>query len=398
MMTMNEKLFLEKLERCIRCGTCKTVCPTYEAEHDETLSGRGRLVILKGMISGDLPKKQFVMDKVLSCIQCGACAQKCPLGLEIPELIYEGRTLLRKAPGSGALLRFATKLFLNHPDSALSLSRGIRKPLEGYLKRKEFVAKDFSLARPKKSPRAIGAPGMKKKGTVLLFAGCSTRYLYPHLGDSVVRVLSRLGYEVFQPAGEVCCGSPFRTLGMEREAVSFMQKNIEIFGHDRALATVSLCPTCVLSLKKESQTLIGSALESIMEVSEFLFLHEPELFDRKQGGDTIRDVYYHDPCHMKYGLGLVREPRSLLESCGLRPINEVSDTCCGFGGAFSIRYRDFSSRLAVSAGEKIKSSLAEEVYTACPGCIHQLRKVIRNGSVYHVIEAVEKVLQDQFLI
>lgn len=390
---MTEKAFLEKLERCVRCGTCKTVCPTYEAEHNETLSGRGRLVILKGMLSGDLPKKPSAMGKVLSCIQCGACAQKCPLGLEIPELIYTGRSLLRTTPGSGALLRFATRLFLNHPDSAFRLSRGVRRPIEGYLRKRGFVPEDFSFPRRKEDLTASKLMGTKHKGTVLLFAGCSTRYLYPHLGDSVVRVLSRLGYQVLQPAGEVCCGAPFRTLGMEREAVSFMKKNIGIFCHDPALATVSLCPTCVLALKKESRTLLGSSLENVMEVTEFLLHHEPDLFARKKGGDMTRDVYYHDPCHMKYGLGLITEPRSVLESIGLRPLNEVSDMCCGFGGTFSIRYREFSSRLAASIGETINSSGTEEVYTSCPGCIHQLRKV-NSGPVYHVIEAVEKALQE----
>lgn len=394
---MTDEELIEKLEQCVRCGTCKTMCPTYGSEHDETLSGRGRLVILKGILAGDLAKKRQAMDKVLSCIQCGACAQRCPLGLEIPELIYSGRTRLREVSGSGAMLRVFTRLFLNHPDRVVGLSRLFRKPVEGYLRRRGLVPEKFSLPHGKVSFRSTPVSGTeKKKGTVLLFSGCSTRYLYPHLGQATVRVLSRLGYDVVIPEGEVCCGSPFRTLGMEKEAIMFMKKNLEIFGAQKALATVSLCPTCVLSLKKESLRLLGSGVDNVMDISQFLFLYESELIARKPERDTGRNVYYHDPCHMKYGLGLVREPRAILESCGLIPGAQVSDTCCGFGGTFSIRYSEVSFRLAMSSGDKISSSGAEDVYTACPGCIHQLRKVVQKRNVYHVIEAVERSLNGRF--
>ena len=57
-----------------------------------------------------------------------------------------------------------------------------------------------------------------------IFTGCSINFLYPHLGVSLINILLKAGYEVVVPSGEVCCGMPLRTLGMEDEAIELAKK------------------------------------------------------------------------------------------------------------------------------------------------------------------------------
>ena len=83
---------------------------------------------------------------------------------------------------------------------------------------------------------------------------------------------------------------------------------------------------------------------------------------------------------------------------------EGNDTCCGFGGSFSL----FENSLSKEIGDK-KSSFIETslknipkddriLVTSCPGCIIQLTdSVKRNGldiKVKHIIDILFKSLED----
>ena len=58
-------------------------------------------------------------------------------------------------------------------------------------------------------------------------------------------------------------------------------------------------------------------------------------------------VTYHDSCHLARTLGIREQPRQLLRHVrGLSLVEMAnSDTCCGFGGTFSISYPDISLAL-----------------------------------------------------
>ena len=77
-------------------------------------------------------------------------------------------------------------------------------------------------------------------------------------------------------------------------------------------------------------------------------------------------VTYHDSCHLARGLGIGRQPRLLLKNTrGLNLIEMVdSDTCCGFGGTFAIKYADISTAMV---DEKIDNILATGADVIC-GC------------------------------
>jgi glycolate oxidase iron-sulfur subunit len=243
--------------------------------------------------------------------------------------------------------------------------------------------------RPLKDDQQVYKPE-KKIGRVALFTGCSINFLFPSLGISLINVLLRLGYEVVLPKGEVCCGAPFRSLGLEDDAVELATKNHEIFSKLNAEAILSLCPTCVLSIKTHYPKLLGHGLGNVMDVSNFLLkkLGSRQLFP--VGG--FRTVTYHDPCHLNYSLGIKSEPRELIRLAGIELLDAGGDGCCGFGGLFSLHHRELSRSLLEKRVDAYSKTGAEAVVTACPGCILQLSSRIKDRPIFHIVELVEEAM------
>jgi glycolate oxidase iron-sulfur subunit len=224
----------------------------------------------------------------------------------------------------------------------------------------------------------------KKKGRVAVFIGCSVNFLLPHLGESLINVLQSLGYEVVLPKDEVCCGAPLQALGMEEEAAELARKNHRVLSKLRVDAVLSLCPTCTLSLKHGYASLIGKGIEKAMDISVFL----NERLEQK--GAISKSVVYHDPCHLKYGLGTWKEPREIIKKAGLDLIEPRESGCCGFGGTFCISYRDMSQRLLRKQADHLLETKAGTVVTSCPGCMLYLGREITNRPVIHLIELIEE--------
>lgn len=103
-------------------------------------------------------------------------------------------------------------------------------------------------------------------------------------------------------------------------------------------------------------------------------------------------VTYHASCHLLRGLGIKDEPKSLLQKVkGLElvPLGE-EDTCCGFGGIFSVVFPDVSQVMMNRKIQNIQSSGAD-IVTACDaGCLMNigggLKKANSNIKAMHLID------------
>ena len=75
-----------------------------------------------------------------------------------------------------------------------------------------------------------------------------------------------------------------------------------------------------------------------------LLKSRPELV-RPPEGERPR-VAYHDSCQTKRQLGLVAEPRRVLELAGYEVVDLVEvANCCGFGGTFSMDWPEVADRM-----------------------------------------------------
>jgi glycolate oxidase iron-sulfur subunit len=317
----------------------------------------------------------------------------CPLGIDIKEIMYHGRTLLKKTDKRRRHLRLLIDLFTKQPRLCFKLL-GMTSPLLfPYLSKRGLLPFQPDLPEKSLKERFQVVTATKKRGRVAVFSGCAVNFLSPHLGESLVNVLNALGFEVIFPPGEVCCGVPLRSLGLENEAVKLSQKNLDIFGKLNVEAILSLCPTCTLALRDDYPKLLGKGLDNVMDISSFL-VNKVGVSSVPKLPSPVHRALFHDPCHLKYGLGIMNEPREIIENLGIDLVEKMGERCCGFAGVFCFSYRKFSQGLLQKCVQDYSKSRAEMIITSCPGCIMQLTKEMRDKPIFHIIEVIEEsVLQ-----
>jgi glycolate oxidase iron-sulfur subunit len=381
---MDKKDYLDSLSHCVRCGSCKAPCPTYDNEPSEGMGARGRLVLIRGLLSGDLKPSAALNERIFSCILCNACLSACPLGIDIPEAIYHGRAVLRESDRKRRLLRSFARFSVKWPEMSFKIMKMSRRIFFPLLARKGIIpfCPDFPET-PFRNMEQVHRV-RKKRGRVAIFTGCSINYLFPSLGESLINILRSIGYEVILPKGEVCCGSPLRGLGLEEEAITFAKKNYQIFSKLKVEAVLSLCPTCSFTLKTEYPKLIGHGLENATDISAFFM---DKLDFTEQIGKT---AVFHDPCHLAHGLGIRKQPREIIKKAGFELLDSGTSECCGFGGVFCASYKEISQALLRKSAKKLLDTQAEAVVTSCPGCMLQLGQQITDRPVLHLVELIEE--------
>lgn len=352
--------------------------------------------MLGALLAKRLHPTKRLADMIYSCMLCGACKNVCPAGIDIPELIYQGRIELKNSYRKTRLLRKSLKYTIPRLDNLAPFLRACQKmfyqPLHkaGILRYvPEISAKPF-----KESTQVY--KNTKKIGRVAIFAGCSVNYFYPNIGRALSNILLSKGYEVVIFSGELCCGAPLRSMGLEKEASGLAQKNIEHFNKVRAEAILSLCPTCTMVIKEQYPLLTGNTIRNIMDVNEFFT--EKKILSGLEVAP--RTVTYHDPCHLSYGLGVRDKPRQILKSIKGIELSEMkhADECCGFAGFFSLHFKDISNSIGKKKIENISATSAETVVTSCPGCIMQLETLRRENNnkfrVRHIVEVIDEAMNE----
>src|SRR3990172_12873 len=122
-MSAEESKFLKDLSECVRCGSCKAYCPTFEEDPVESMGARGRLILLRGLATGQIRPSKLLAERLFSCILCGACEGTCPLGVDIPEAILAGRAQLSRTDTKRKYLRSLVKFSTRRPDMMFKMAR-----------------------------------------------------------------------------------------------------------------------------------------------------------------------------------------------------------------------------------------------------------------------------------
>ena len=413
---------LEQTRQCMKCGNCMGECPVYQETLEEPLVARGKLGLIESLGDGDIELNQRVGKILAQCLLCGTCAENCPNGVRADEIIRDARALLVDEKGLSLtkkaifrlletehLLPMLVKggeklqnLFLKKlpDDSGLRL----RFPLP-YLDRRRFIpplANEFFLDRHSGWIRAE-----KEIMRVGLFVGCVGNYLFPRIGEAVLRLFPSNGISLYIPKDQGCCGLPAYGSGDEATPQSLARRNIEAFPLEELDEIIAPCASCAAMLKldyprlfPESDPLapkVRAFTAKVSESSRFLWkLMEkiaPPAREGKKEGRILR-VTYHDPCHLRRKLGVFQEPRNLLKAQeGIEYVEmAAAHRCCGQGGSFNIAHYDLSLAILDRKMKAIEDTAADVVATACSGCLLQLMDGVHQMGlkidVRHLLEMV----------
>ncbi len=200
---------------------------------------------------------------------------------------------------------------------------------------------------------------------------CLVDTMSPQTGEAMITVFNRLGIPFDYPKGQTCCGQPAYNSGYTRDAAAAAKHFIDLFEDAERI----VCPSgsCVHMVRHHYPPLFADDPEMhdrALAIGEKTFEFTQYLVDELQITDVMSDfsgtATYHDSCHLSRGLGIAAQPRALLQEIpGLELVEmKNSDTCCGFGGTFSVTYPEISVAMV---DEKIENILATgaDVVTGC---------------------------------
>ena len=91
----------DTLAGCIRCGYCFEHCPLVKHTGWESDSPRARLIMIYGLLTGELVPSEYVAQKVFSCFYCKRCEAACSSGVPLTDIFTDAKKDLVAAGFSG---------------------------------------------------------------------------------------------------------------------------------------------------------------------------------------------------------------------------------------------------------------------------------------------------------
>jgi len=350
-------MFKGDLDKCMKCGFCRELCPAVGFYNWEANSPRGRLQLLKALMERELPRaSNYLSDRLYFCMTCAYCFRRCPAGVKPHEAFEAARAMLAS---QGKAPKEHRKLLKN----ISRFGNPLGEPREA---RGDWLPSGIELS---------------DKPEILYWVGCMASYRVKETATSMARILEAAGVG-FTTLGdeEGECGSVLIRMGHWTEAKRIAEENKKKLEEVGAKMLATSCPGCFKTFINDYPKLFGINLK-------FEILNSSELLERLiDAGKITRPrlnlkVAYHDPCYLGRHLNVYDSPRKVIKAIpgvDLRehPKSRWLSACCGAGGAGSFKYTH--ENLAIGQAAKrvnqLKETGAEAIVTACPFCVMNLRR------------------------
>jgi L-lactate dehydrogenase complex protein LldE len=216
--------------------------------------------------------------------------------------------------------------------------------------------------------------------------------------QNMTHLLERLGVDLVFPTEQTCCGQPLFNNGFEDQTRAVALNFIRAFAKSDA-PIVGPSGSCVSMVKHHYPELFPAempehslATDIAARTFEFTEYIVNVLNVTDLGAVYPHKVTYHASCHYLREMGLKTEAKTLLNAVkGLEfvPLNE-EETCCGFGGAFTVTYPEVSRAMMDNKVKHIIASGADTVVTCEPGCLMNIAGgLYKAGSTIHAMHIID---------
>lgn len=354
---------LEKLRRCIQCGTCSATCPTAYAM-DYSPRQVWRMVQL-GLRDAVLNSSTFWL-----CTTCKACQVRCPRGIDLMDTMI-------------ALKEYAFGNDISVPEGMKTFG--------------DTIAASYNISGDDNQNRQIwsqnladvprGVKPRRRKAEVLYFIGCVSSF-YPRtysIPQAVVQTLEYTGVE-FTTLGrdEWCCGYPLHIAGMGDRMAELARHNVQKARAVEAKKVVFTCPSCYYAWAHLYPEFVDVSGIQLQHASEFL----AELLagDGVALGPVNEVVTYHDPCDLGRKSGVYDAPREVLARIPGLEFREMSASrenavCCGGGGDVEVADNAVPTGVAARRLAQVQATDAQYVVSACQQCKRTLQEGARQNKI-----------------
>jgi glycolate dehydrogenase iron-sulfur subunit len=407
----------EIIEKCVHCGFCLPVCPTYALWGQETDSPRGRIYLMKLALGGAAEMNDKWVSHFDSCLGCVACMPACPSGVDYGKLLEATRAQIERNYQRPTLDKVYRR-FLFETFTKPQRLKFLRWPLLAYqrtglqaalralgcfrLLPKSVEAMDALLPKvtPAERVAAITPAQGEKRKRVGLLLGCVQRTFFSHVNAATARVLAAEGYEVAAPEEQPCCGALFVHAGEEKRAQELARHTIDVFQQANVETIVINAAGCGSNVKEFGYLLRDDSVYAekarifaakCKDISEILSEQSPRA-ERK----ALRlRVAFHDSCHLQHAQGVRAHPRALLAQIPGMQLVDIPESpiCCGSAGIYNLVQPNAATELGDRKARLIAPLQAQVVATGNPGCILQLqaslRKISHRIPVLHTVQLLD---------
>ena len=401
---------LSLADRCVKCGLCLPQCPTYMLAANENESPRGRIALIQGWLTGDLSPTKILTQHLDQCLLCRRCERVCPSQVSYGEIMDKSKALLRKETKNNfSIQKFLSngslKLLLNKKlsEKFIVTLRFIQKSGLLFIAKKSGLLRTFGLQRLSSFLPKLDAP-IKTKGfypaqealtinkNVALFTGCLSKQLDPKTVTASIKLLNLLGYGVYVPEQQVCCGALHLHEGNTEQTVNFAKSNVATFNQqDNIVAIVSLVNGCTSQLREYSK--LGITENFNPEVKDIIeFLAQTEISNKLKFKALNKKVALQVPCSLQNVLRAEDNLMTLLQLIPdvKLPPEAIYNQCCGAAGSYFMHFPQLSDQLKDIAVEKLKKSNPDLIISSNLGCALQLKSGLEQGKSH--IDVIHPVL------
>jgi len=247
---INSLISDDLLVQCMHCGLCLPTCPTYNVDHLESSSPRGRIRLIKNVSEGKLEINDTYLNEVSFCLDCQACETACPAGVKYGAIIEAAREDVSQRQLEPIKTRFLRRFGLNFiigNHTVLKITAkflyfyqnyGIRNFLRriGFFKILGKSLGEADSLSPQISKRfssdtmdEIYNPSGEIRYRVIMPLGCIMDVAYADIHSDTLNVLLQHGCQVIIPRNQGCCGSLHAHNGEGKKGRKLAQETYDLF-------------------------------------------------------------------------------------------------------------------------------------------------------------------------
>ncbi len=236
-----------------------------------------------------------------------------------------------------------------------------------------------------------------------LFVTCLVDAMRPRIGFAAIELLEAADCEVIVPDRQTCCGQPGYNSGDRKSAQALALKFLDEFeSFDYVVLPSGSCAGMIRvhypDLFKDDPALLARFIALGSRTFELTdFLHNVAKL-KKIPGNFKGKLTYHDSCSGLRELDVYQQPRALLACMPEVSLQEMGEStaCCGFGGTFSVKYGELSTRMADNKCRHITDSHAGTVTGGDLGCLLNIEgRLRRNGDHTTRVLHIAQILADK---
>jgi Fe-S oxidoreductase len=355
--------FRDQVLRCSSCGFCRARCPVFGLTKRPALNARGKMLVLKEVMDGTIDLGDELVETLFQCTTCASCAEQCPSGVNVPEIIKQAR-------------KDMVQIGSCHP-AFVGMNKVLQTHTNIYA---EEEPEDFERERNKKAENVY-------------FIGCVGSYREDEATLGTLNLLDRLEVD-YTLIDEVCCSGVLEDVGYEINK-DLAKQNVERILATGANTLITGCPYCsrTFNNKEEYETLRHEGVK-VIHISQFL-----KDFDLRV--KTDKRVTYHDPCDLGRHCGIYEEPREIIRKIAPDYVemrrNRADALCCGAGGGVRGAYAKNSIAMARQRLKGVEEVGAEILLTECNSCAHNLRNAKLRAQKFKIYTTTQFIneLMDQ---